>query len=553
MIEAGRDGGLDGNLWEPSHPGADDRLNGPGSARDRVLAGRGYPAGQNADGAIFGCESSNPYSVPGLGAAAERLLKAIDRGERIAIYADFDCDGMCAAALLALAFRRAGIDPLTYFPDRMRDGYGLNARGVKFLAENGADLLLALDLGANAQSEIDLAVELGMDVVVVDHHLLEEPLQNVAAAVSPPAEEERARICAGGLAYKLAQVVGWIGAGPGNDDLIDLAAIATVADAMPLLGENRWLVSSGLAAIASSPRPGVEALLKAARIGSAPTARDVAFRIAPLINSAGRIGDPVLATRLLSAPDLGSARPLASELVAVGRRRRELSARVEAIIRSDSAREGPLFRFDERFHSGVISAAATRLCARRNTPVYICAPAGEVVRGSGRTPQGHDAMAPLRLLSPAPLQLGGHPQACGFTIDPGQVDDLARIVTDHWTGAAVSWRAPTVGYDFSVEPEGLVPELLAALEPLEPFGRGFEAPRCLLRGALVDRAFGFSRGQHLRIKLAGNPQADVVWFGGGIHRAAIADGSIVDIIGEIARPRPGYAGVVVIVEDLRPA
>ena len=206
----------------------------------------------------------------------------------------------------------------------------------------------------------------------------------------------------------------------------------------------------GLAAIARSPRPGVEALLKAARIGSAPSARDVAFRIAPLINSAGRIGDPALATRLLASPDLAAARPLASELVALGRKRREMSEQVEAILRPRLAPRGPVFSFDERFHPGVISATATRLCARRNAPVYLCAPAGDVVRGSGRTPKGHDAMAPLQLLAPAPRQLGGHPQACGFTIGPEQVDQLSRVIGQYWADGPDSWSPAPLGYDFSL-------------------------------------------------------------------------------------------------------
>ncbi len=553
MIGTERVRGFDGRVWEPAHPGADDRPAGPGELRAAVLAGRGYGADQPAPGEIFACASSNPFMVPGLKDAAERLLLSIERGERVAIYADFDCDGMCAAALLAVLFERRGLVPLIYFPDRLRDGYGLNRRGVRHLAESGGQLLLALDLGANAQPEIDLAVELGMEVVVIDHHLLEEPLANVVAAVNPLATDLPDRFCAAALAFKLAQAIGWLGGGDDNADLIDLCAIATVADAMPLTGENRWFVGRGLAAIARSPRPGVEALLKAARIGSAPSARDVAFRIAPLINSAGRIGDPALATRLLASPDLAAARPLASELVALGRRRREMSEQVEAILRPRLAPRGPVFSFDERFHPGVISATATRLCARRNAPVYLCAPAGDVIRGSGRTPKGHDAMAPLQLLAPAPRQLGGHPQACGFTIGPEQVDQLSRVIGQYWADGPDSWSPAPLGYDFSLAPADLAPELLDALLPLEPFGRGFAAPRCRLAGATVDRAFGFSGGRHLRVKLRNCPQADVVWFGGGVYRSELGPGLVVDIIGEISRPRPGYAGVVVIVEDMRPA
>ncbi len=551
----GTDGvrGIDGRLWEPTHPGAMDCLADPPAVRAAVLAGRGYCADQPPAEELFDCASSNPFMIPGLKDAAERLLLSIERGERLAIYADFDCDGMCAAALLAVLFERQGLQPLLHFPDRLRDGYGLNPRGVRHLAESGGRLLLALDLGANAQPEIDLAVSLGMDVIVVDHHVLEEPLANVVAAVNPLAANLPDRFCAGALAFKLAQAIGWLGGGGDDTDLIDLAAIATVADAMPLTGENRWFVSQGLEAIARSPRPGIEALLKAARIGSTPNARDVAFRIAPLINSAGRIGDPALATRLLASPELAAARPLASELVNLGRRRRKLSEQVEAILRPTLGSQGPVFRFDDRFHPGVISAAATRLCAQRNAPVYLCAPAGEVVRGSGRTPNGYDAMAPLQRLSPVPLQLGGHPQACGFTIAPEQVDQLAQVIGQFWAGRTDPWLPVPLGYDFSLAPSGLDPELLEALLPLEPFGRGFPAPRCRLMRAIVDRVSGFSGGRHLRISLRDCPQADIVWFSGGAHRSEIAPGSIVDIIGEISRPRPGYAGVVVIVEDLRPA
>ncbi len=552
MSYADREPGIEGRSWQPSHPGAAQPLPEPAAAPGAVLAGRGYGEESSRE-AIFGSENSNPFAVPGLRIAAERLLVAVRRSEAVAIYADFDCDGMSAAALLTVMLRRCGLEPRVYFPDRLRDGYGLNERGVRICAEGGARLLLALDLGANAQPEIDLAVSLGMEVIVVDHHLQDAPPANVTAFVNPSSAELPDRFCSGVLAFKLAQAIGWLGADDGAEDLVDLAAIAVVADAMPLTGENRWFVAQGLGAIAGSPRPGLAALLQAARIGSAPSARDIAFRVAPLINSAGRIGDPALATRLLACPDTATARPLASELVALGRRRRALSGQVETILESKVEPQGPVFYFDERFHPGVISAAATRLCARRNAPVYLCAPAGEVVRGSGRTPSGHDAMAPLQRLVPAPLQLGGHPQACGFTIAPRQIDQLGRIVDEHWAANGHAWEPAPLKYDFSLSPAALLPELLKALAPLEPFGRGFAPPRCRLLEAIVDRVFTFSRGQHLRVKLRNCAQGDVVWFGGGRHRDAIAPGSVVDIIGEVTRPRPGYAGVVVIVEDLRPA
>lgn len=514
-----------------------------------ILAARGISACR-PPAAIFDPASTNPLGIPGLPEAVERLQTAIQHRQKIAIYADFDCDGICAGALLQILLLRLGNDPLVYFPDRLRDGYGLSRIGINACAAAGAAILLALDLGTNAQAEIDHAHGLGMDVIVVDHHVVAKPWANVCAAINPLPGQAAANFCSGALAFKLAEALAWR-AGQSANDLIDLAAIATVGDSMELVGENRQIVVAGLARIAVGPRPGLAALLAAARIGLPLRARDIAFRIAPLINGAGRIGDPALACQLLVAVDRAAAKQLAGELVVLGRRRRSLSAALESELDRRTGSSGPVFYLAADAHPGIISSAATRLCARRGSPVYICAPAGEIVRGSGRTPDGLDAMAPLRAADPPPLQLGGHRQACGFSVLPSQVDRLAASVTAYWERHQRKWQLPQLHYDLCLDHLLLGEPALREIENFEPYGRGFAAPSCKLLDAEVDRVVAISNGSHLKIDLAGAGQVDVIWFGGGRYRTVVRPGKRVDLVGELARPRAGYSGISVIVEDLR--
>ncbi len=545
---------LSGRAWAPSHGTAEAELKSVEELAPTLLAARGIESGSQPP-EIFDPKSSNPISISGLEEAAMQVAAALKQRSKVGIYADFDCDGICAAALLQIFLRGLGTEPFLYFSDRLRDGYGLNERGLNECFDAGVKLLLALDIGANAQSEIDHANGLGIAVVVVDHHVAAEPLRGTAAAVDPPAGSPGSELSAGALAYKLAEVLSWkLGRQiPVASSLIDLAAISTVGDAMELTGENRWFVSTGLEAMARQPRPGLAALFAAARIHPPLTARDIAFRIAPLINSAGRIGDPRLACRLLACPGGLAARNLAKELIALGKRRRELSAEVERVLVEKIPPAGPVFYFDERFHPGVVSAAATRQSARRQAPVYICAKAGELVRGSGRAPDGLDVMAPLQSLDPPPRQLGGHRQACGFTIAAERLDEVAAAVTSYWENMADGWQPPALKYDMCLATDLLGTPALDLFDRFEPFGRGFEAPNLLIRGALLERVFSVGRGQHLKLALADANAVDVIWFGGGRKGRSLRRGQRVDMIGQLRRPQVGYSGISVIVEDMRPA
>lgn len=431
-------------------------------------------------------------------AAAARIADAVIGGETITLFADYDVDGATSAAILIRHLRALGANPSHYIPDRLLEGYGPSIEALLMLRNSGTSLLLLLDCGTQAFAELEAARAAGLDVIVVDHHKASATLPPAVAVVNPNRFDEQAdggiaaqhgHLCTAGLAFLLAVAVqralrrrGWF-SGPEPDlaPLLDLVALGTVADVMPLVGLNRVFVALGLRRLQARRNIGLEALLEVARIEQ-PDAASLGYALGPRVNAGGRVGTADLGVRLLTTGDRAEAMQLARELDALNAARRQIEAQVtqEALDLADP--QAPLaIVAGEGWHPGVIGIAAARLKERLERPAIVIARDGDrPARGSGRSIAGVDLGAAVLEAKDRGLLLagGGHAMAAGLTVHPDQLEALRGFLCDRLgpaVAAAVGARALAI--DLAVTATGLSPALVDALEAAGPYGQGWPAPR----------------------------------------------------------------------------
>lgn len=495
-----------------------------------LLAQRGLA--DPAEAARFLAPSLEQLSpeLPAMAAIAERLAAAGARGERVAVVGDYDVDGVSATALMAASLAALGAEVTTVLPRRDGEGYGLQALHVERAVREGATLVVAVDSGTSAFAAWEAAERAGVDLVVVDHHLPGGPIPAAVAdgrwLLNPrlaPAPGGAAELTAAGLAARLAAAlfaragrqVPWPG-------LLRLAALGTIADVAPLTGDNRILAALGVAALVETPSPGLRELLRRAAVRPPLAAADVAFRLAPRLNAAGRLADADAALELLMTRDAVRAQELAERLEGWNAERQALERRMLDEAREQLARRAGLpwliVLSSARWHRGVVGVAAARLARELHRPTVLLAEAGAEATGSGRSVAG----LPLHeLLSPWAGELsrfGGHAQAVGLTVEVARLDRLRAA----WEAAAESWRDRLEWrehrYDLSLTLAEVGPALVEQLASLAPFGAGNPEPvfrfgPCRLAAA----AERFGRG-HLRFTVAdagdGRQRAAVVLWGG---------------------------------------
>ena len=463
-------------------------------------AGRSFLAPRLAD-------LESPDRLPDTRRAADRIADAVRQGERIAVYGDYDVDGMTGTAVLVRFLRAAGADAVWAIPDRDGDGYGLSPAAVESLAAAGTRIIVTVDNGISAHAAIERAVALGVDVVVTDHHLPGDQLPPAFAIVNPhrrDAGEAGLGLCGCALAFKMAWAVAerLRGRATGEKaeafraflrDAVGLVALATVSDVVPLAGENRILVSAGLKALRASEHPGIRALLETTRLGAAPiTTEDVAFKIAPRLNAAGRLSRPDLVIDLLTTDDPDLAHRCARQLADANAERKRIEKRVLEVAAAqagDVLAEGgrqSLVVHGEGWHRGVIGIVAARLVDLHQRPTVVIGFDGKEGRGSCRTPSHVNLHEALTSCDAHLSRYGGHAAAAGLEIERHRVGPFAdafETAVQAQVGSSVPTRTIEIDAEASVDDFTL--EGVEAVQRLEPFGAANPPPVFLLRGAHV--------------------------------------------------------------------
>jgi single-stranded-DNA-specific exonuclease len=483
-----------------------------------TLVRRGYRTPEEAREFLAADESHPPEAFRSMAGVVELISTAIDQGAQITVHGDFDVDGVCATTIMVSALRELGAECDWLIPDRMADGYGLSAENVQKLAERGTELLITVDCGIASVDEVALAKELGMDVVVTDHHQPGAELPD--CPILHPAVDEYPfeQLCGTAVAWKLSCALG-----QGSADL-DLVALATVADVVPLVGENRSLVRKGLAEVRRARRPGIRALLEAAKCEPTQVDEgDLAFRLAPRINAAGRLYRADAGVELFLTEDADRAAEIAQELGRANSERRaterEVDTAAEAARRElpDELREAPgLVLAGEGWHPGVIGIVASRLAERHHRPVVVISLDGEGGgRGSGRSIPGFDLLAALEACGEHLDGFGGHRAAAGLQLQAANVESFQAAFAAH----AASVLEPedmrrTERIDAMVGGAGLGLDLAEELQQLAPFGMGNPGVRLLVPAARVRDVRTMGEGKHARFSLhSGAHRALGVAFG----------------------------------------
>ena len=515
-------------IAEP-HPEAAARLTAAGypCLVSAVLASRGIATAEEA-AAFLEHEQRltySPFLMADMDKAVERVQRALADHERIAVFGDYDVDGITATCILVDYLQSRGADVLHYIPRRIEDGYGLSVDAIEGLYRKGTRLLITVDCGITGVEEVDFANSLGMDVVVTDHHECKETLPRAVAVVDPHRPDcgyPFKHLAGCGVALKLALALG----GPDREEALfsrycTLAAIGTVADVMQMSGENRTIVSRGLAAIDHSYFIGLHALLKEAGLaGREITSVQIGFVLAPRINAAGRMGAADKAAELLLCTDPAEAERMARELCALNRERQNVEQTIysqaeEMIAHLPDRDRSALVLESSRWHQGVVGIVASRLSEKYSRPSFMIHLNGDTGKGSCRSWGGFNLFAALENCKDLLLGFGGHELAAGFTIEEANIPAFRERMNDYarsFQGGA----APVSVLDVDVaitHPSAVTLEELEALSALEPYGSGNARPVFCLLGATLLRTQNVGQNRHLKLRLGkGSAQFDGIFF-----------------------------------------
>jgi single-stranded-DNA-specific exonuclease len=523
----------------------------------QVLVRRGMGEPDRARAFLDADEEHLPAAFAGIDTAVTAILDHVERGTRITLHGDYDVDGICSTAVLMRALRGLGADADHYLPDRAGDGYGLSAGTVQRLAARGTRLLVTADCAITAVEEVASARALGMDVVVSDHHapradgkLPQAPLVHPALCGYPCAD-----LCATAVAYKLAQAMleaaarGEAGehcaerarsmlARRALEQDLDLVALATIADVVPLLGENRTLVRRGLRALAGTTKPGLRALMAVAGVDPAKVGeRAVAFALAPRLNAAGRLYRADAGLELILTEDAGRAAQIAEELDSANRERRQVEMGIrfqaEAQMAELGERAAYVLAGDARdgWHAGVIGIVASRLVEHSGRPVVLIALDGDTGKASGRSVEAFDLLAGLSACGEHLLRYGGHRAAAGLEIERGRVAGFASALCAHAEHVLRPQDLMAVErVDALVGGEELGMELAEELQALAPFGRGNPSVALMVADATFTDVRPMGEGKHARFTVESHGvRARAVAFGTG-GRPPLATGTDAEAI-----------------------
>ncbi|MDQ3809630.1 MAG: single-stranded-DNA-specific exonuclease RecJ [Chloroflexota bacterium] len=523
-------------LWRtlPRAPGAlFESVRDLHPAMVQVMYSRGLQAPEVCNDFLAGVcrDADDPHLLADLPRAVERLVRARERDEPVAIFTDYDADGVDSAAVLASGLRLVGIEPRVRIPNRFLDGYGLTTAAVSELANGGARVIITADCGSTSHDAALLARQLGVDLIVTDHHQCPSELPRAYALINPwrpDCEYPCDYLCGAGVAFKLVQALAdaLLPAGRAAvESLLDLVAVATVADIMPLIGENRRLVLAGLRIMNAFPRPGVRALIETS--GLRPGQVDAAalgFRVAPRVNAAGRLDDPNIAYRLLMSESYEEAFALAAEINRLNEERQALTREYELQAHEQvrpqfEAGEAALVAGGEDWPGGIVGLVAGKIAQNFNRPTLVYRLHDGVASGSGRSIEGFNLLGALETCADLFDRYGGHQAAAGFSLSADRLEELtSRFQAAVRATLPPERLEPVLWLDGYLKPETICYEFARSLERLAPFGQGFQYPTFAARDLQIteSRQLG-AVGQHWRARLRafdGVP-IEAIWFDHG--------------------------------------
>ncbi len=527
-----------------------------------VLASRGMDTPQKALQYLdCSCPMPDPFLLTDMDLAADRVSLAMTRGEKIAVFGDYDVDGITATCLLTDFLRKNGADVVSYIPGRLEEGYGLNPIAIHQLKSEGVQLIITVDCGITAVSEAQLCKQLGMDLVITDHHECKPILPEAIAVVNPHRPDggyPHLNLSGVGVAFKLAAAL-WGDYPAALAEYADMVCLGTVADVMPLQGENRVFVARGLESLKHTRRPGIAALME--KCGCDPasmTASSIGYMLAPRINAAGRIGKIEIAVELFLTEDPDRAQELAQALCDLNKQRQSVESEIFQQAVSMLPLGAPpeaIVLADESWHQGVVGIVASRIAEEYCCPAFLICLDGEHGKASSRSYGGFNLFSSLTALSHLLESFGGHELAAGFTIHRDNISDfrtaVCKIAKEYYDGAG---PRTVLDIDCIIPPELLTVRAIDSLCALEPCGSGCPKPLLALEQLQVEQIAQVGNGRHMRLVLRkGYQQFHGIYFSANPESASIAVGDVVDVafIPQINEFR-GDRTVQLNVQDIRP-
>lgn len=507
---------------------------------------------------------SDPFLLKDMDKAAARITRAVDNMEKIAVYGDYDADGVTSTAMLYSYLETRGADVIFYIPQREGEGYGMNIGAVEYLKEQGVSLIVTVDNGISSVQEVVRANELGIDVVVTDHHRPQEILPDAVAVVDayrPDDTSPYKHFSGVGIAFKLLMALE-DGAGDVEDLLeaySDLAAIGTIGDIVPLTGENRTLIRAGLERLSQSDRPGVQALLENAGIaGKTLTSTNVAFTLVPRINATGRMGAPERAVRLLISGYEEEAEVLSEEICADNEERRRVEAEIAEAAFADIEAKGYMkdrvvVVDGENWHHGVIGIVASRVTERCGKPCMIISRGETEAKGSGRSIEGFSLFEAICACGDLLIKFGGHPMAAGITLKPENIEAFRKRINQYAAEHFPQMPTQTVTLDCKLNPAALSVSMAQSLTQLEPFGNGNPQPVFGLFNMELSNVTPVGGGGHLRLTLEKNGAViTAMRFNTKPEELPYHIGDKIDLAVQLeAREFRGQPSLTVIVRDMK--
>ena len=529
-------------IWNIAEPeiGAVNALvqSGFSPLTSMILSARGISGGPAAR-EYLSCDGElpDPFLMQDMDLAAGRVGLAMAKGEKIAVFGDYDVDGITATCLLTDFLRRCGAEVVSYIPGRLEEGYGLNPIAINQLHSEGVNLIITVDCGITAVEEARLCASLGIDLVITDHHECKDVLPQACAVVDPHRPDDsypHKNLSGVGVAFKLASAL----SGSQQqvlEDYADMVCLGTVADVMLLQGENRVFVDRGLQSLRNTRRPGIAALMK--ETGCTPenvSASSIGFMLAPRINAAGRMGQIDMAVELFLTADPQRAAVLAAGLCDLNRQRQAVESEIYdqavAMLPEGSMPEAIVLA-DETWHQGVVGIVASRIAEEFCCPTFLICLDGDHGKASSRSYGGFNLFTPLTALSPLLESYGGHELAAGFTISRGQIpafrSEICHLASDYYQGDT---PRTSLDIDCAIPAEMLTIPGIESLSALEPCGNGCPKPVLMIAKLIVDRINLVGGGRHMRLRLrSGRQQLNAIYFSATPESASIRPGDVVDV------------------------